>query len=119
MKFINQSFDISISIGSQRQKDMFAFDGDMFLRIMVPLIVFEVATKINKRSFMKHVIPMSILFMRLWLISCATVYFGVMHGMQTPIIVELLSFLVWAFIPYFIIYDMVELGEIAATESLF
>lgn len=38
----------------------FAFDGDMFLRIMVPPIVFEAAVKINKRSFQRHVIPITI-----------------------------------------------------------
>lgn len=37
-----------------------AFDGDMFLRIMVPPIVFEAAVKINKRSFQRHVIPITI-----------------------------------------------------------
>jgi NhaP-type Na+/H+ or K+/H+ antiporter len=35
----------------------FAFDGDMFLRIMVPPIVFEAAVKINKHSFRRHVVP--------------------------------------------------------------
>ena len=38
----------------------FAFDGDMFLRIMVPPIVFEAAVKINKQSFRRHVIPITI-----------------------------------------------------------
>mmetsp|Transcript_16709 Transcript_16709/g.34898 ORF Transcript_16709/g.34898 Transcript_16709/m.34898 type:complete len:1258 (+) Transcript_16709:259-4032(+) len=38
----------------------FAFDGDMFLRIMVPPIVFEAAVKINKRSFHRHIIPITI-----------------------------------------------------------
>jgi len=38
----------------------FAFDGDMFLRIMVPPIVFEAAVKINKSSFKRHVIPICI-----------------------------------------------------------
>ena len=35
----------------------FAFDGDMFLRIMVPPIVFEAAVKINKFSFRRHIVP--------------------------------------------------------------
>ena len=38
----------------------FAFDGDMFLRIMVPPIVFEAAVKINKQSFRRHVVPIVI-----------------------------------------------------------
>lgn len=38
----------------------FAFDGDMFLRIMVPPIVFEAAVKINKQSFRRHAIPITI-----------------------------------------------------------
>lgn len=38
----------------------FAFDGDMFLRIMVPPIVFEAAVKINKQSFRRHVVPITI-----------------------------------------------------------
>lgn len=38
----------------------FAFDGDMFLRIMVPPIVFEAAVKINKQSFRRHVVPICI-----------------------------------------------------------
>ena len=38
----------------------FAFDGDMFLRILVPPIVFEAAVKINKQSFRRHVIPITI-----------------------------------------------------------
>jgi len=38
----------------------FAFDGDMFLRIMVPPIVFEAAVKINKQSFRRHVMPIVI-----------------------------------------------------------
>jgi len=38
----------------------FAFDGDMFLRIMVPPIVFEAAVKINKRSFRRHIVPIAI-----------------------------------------------------------
>ena len=206
----------------------YAFDGDMFLRIMVPPIVFEAAVKINKRSFMRHVIPItiyaivgtlastaltaSILYKGSMMVSwcptipvkeslifgslissidpiavlsvlnnmgmtdsdtiyvlifgesllndgiaivlfqtlvhfldealvidgeavldaimhfvvvalgsltvgvasgaCATVYFAVMHGMQTPM-VELISFLAWAFIPYFIC-DMVEWSGIVA-----
>jgi len=44
--------------------------------------------------------------------SCATVYFAMMHGMQTPM-VELISFLAWAFVPYFIC-DMVEWSGIVA-----
>jgi hypothetical protein len=206
----------------------YAFDGDMFLRIMVPPIVFEAAVKINKRSFQRHVIPITIyaivgtlastaltatilykgssvvrwcptipvkeslifgslissidpiavlsvlnnmgmtdsdtiyvlifgesllndgiaivLFQTLvhfldeslvidgeavldaimhFVVvalgsltvgvasgACATVYFAVMHGMQTPM-VELISFLAWAFIPYFIC-DMVEWSGIVA-----
>jgi NhaP-type Na+/H+ or K+/H+ antiporter len=38
----------------------FAFDGDMFLRIMVPPIVFEAAVKINKQSFRRHALPITI-----------------------------------------------------------
>jgi len=38
----------------------FAFDGDMFLCIMVPLIVFEAAVKINKQAFWRHIIPIVI-----------------------------------------------------------
>lgn len=206
----------------------YAFDGDMFLRIMVPPIVFEAAVKINKRSFQRHVIPITIyaivgtlastaltatilhkgskliswcpgipikeslifgslissidpiavlsvlnnmgmtdtdtiyvlifgesllndgiaivLFQTLvhfldealvidgdaildaimhFVVvalgsltvgvasgACATVYFAIMHGMQTPM-VELISFLAWAFIPYFIC-DMVEWSGIVA-----
>lgn len=44
--------------------------------------------------------------------ACATVYFAVMHGCQTPM-VELISFLAWAFIPYFVC-DMVEWSGIVA-----
>ncbi|KAL7510891.1 hypothetical protein ACHAXN_007796 [Cyclotella atomus] len=206
----------------------YAFDGDMFLRIMVPPIVFEAAVKINKRSFQRHVIPITIyaivgtlastaltaailykgsalvgwcptipikeslifgslissidpiavlsvlnnmgmtdsdtiyvlifgesllndgiaivLFQTLvhfldeslvidgeavldaimhFVVvalgsltvgvasgACATIYFAIMHGMQTPM-VELISFLAWAFIPYFIC-DMVEWSGIVA-----
>lgn len=206
----------------------YAFDGDMFLRIMVPPIVFEAAVKINKRSFQRHVIPITIYAIMGTLLStaltatilhkassmvgwcttipikeslifgslissidpiavlsvlnnmgmtdsdtiyvlifgesllndgiaivlfqtlvhfldeslvidgeavvdaiihfvvvalgslsvgvvsgaCATVYFALMHGCQTPM-VELISFLAWAFIPYFIC-DMVEWSGIVA-----
>jgi NhaP-type Na+/H+ or K+/H+ antiporter len=206
----------------------YAFDGDMFLRIMVPPIVFEAAVKINKRSFQRHVIPITIYAIVGTLLStaltatilhkassmvgwcttipvkeslifgslissidpiavlsvlnnmgmtdsdtiyvlifgesllndgiaivlfqtlvhfldeslvidgeavvdaiihfvvvalgslsvgvasgaCATVYFALMHGCQTPM-VELISFLAWAFIPYFIC-DMVEWSGIVA-----
>lgn len=206
----------------------YAFDGDMFLRIMVPPIVFEAAVKINKRSFQRHIIPITIYAILGTLLSttltatilykgssmvswcasipmkeslifgslissidpiavlsvlnnmgmtdsdtiyvlifgesllndgiaivlfqtlvhfldealvidgeavfdaiihfvvvalgsltvgvasgaCATIYFAVMHGMQTPM-VELISFLAWAFIPYFIC-DMVEWSGIVA-----
>ena len=206
----------------------YAFDGDLFLRIMVPPIVFEAAVKINKRSFQRHVVPITIfaivgtlastaltatilyngssmirwcptipvkeslifgalissidpiavlsvlnnmgmtdsdtiyvlifgesllndgiaivLFQTLvhfldeslvingevvvdaiihFVVvalgsltvgiasgSCATVYFAMMHGMQTPM-VELISFLAWAFVPYFIC-DMVEWSGIVA-----
>lgn len=35
----------------------FSFDGEMFLRIMVPPIVFEAALSIDKKSFNRHIIP--------------------------------------------------------------
>lgn len=35
----------------------FSFDGDWFLRIMVPPIVFEAALSIDKKSFTKHMVP--------------------------------------------------------------
>jgi len=34
-----------------------SFDGNLFLRIMVPPIVFEAALSIDKRSFSRHVVP--------------------------------------------------------------
>ena len=37
-----------------------SFDGDWFLRIMVPPIVFEAALSIDKRSFNRHIIPIVI-----------------------------------------------------------
>jgi len=35
----------------------FGFDGDMFLRVMVPPIVFEAALSIDKSAFQRHIIP--------------------------------------------------------------
>ena len=37
-----------------------SFDGNWFLRIMVPPIVFEAALSIDKRSFTRHVVPIAI-----------------------------------------------------------
>jgi NhaP-type Na+/H+ or K+/H+ antiporter len=37
-----------------------SFDGNWFLRIMVPPIVFEAALSIDKRSFNRHVVPIVI-----------------------------------------------------------
>lgn len=37
-----------------------SFDGEWFLRIMVPPIVFEAALGIDKRSFKTHAIPIVI-----------------------------------------------------------
>jgi NhaP-type Na+/H+ or K+/H+ antiporter len=37
-----------------------SFDGDWFLRILVPPIVFEAALSINKQSFNRHVWPIMI-----------------------------------------------------------
>ena len=45
---------------SQMPHVQFAFDGVMFLRIMVPPIVFEAAVKINKQSFRRHAIPITL-----------------------------------------------------------
>ena len=38
----------------------FSFDGEMFLRVMVPPIVFEAALSIDKSAFQRHVIPIII-----------------------------------------------------------
>jgi NhaP-type Na+/H+ or K+/H+ antiporter len=37
-----------------------SFDGNWFLRIMVPPIVFEAALSIDKRSFNRHIVPIVI-----------------------------------------------------------
>jgi len=44
--------------------------------------------------------------------ACATVYFSLMHGCQTPM-VEVIMFCCWSFIPYYIC-DMVEWSGIVA-----
>jgi NhaP-type Na+/H+ or K+/H+ antiporter len=38
----------------------FSFDGNWFLRILVPPIVFEAALSIDKRSFNRHIVPIII-----------------------------------------------------------
>ena len=38
----------------------FGFDGEMFLRVMVPPIVFEAALSIDKAAFQRHMIPIAI-----------------------------------------------------------
>ena len=58
----------------------FAFDGDMFLRIMVPPIVFEAAVKINKQSFRRHVIPITIFAIVGTLASTASTAFLLYKG---------------------------------------
>ena len=76
-----------------------SFDGNWFLRIMVPPIVFEAAISIDKRSFHRHVVP--ILFYAIvgtlfaTVLTAAVVHRGSMmlKGLCTPIpYVEALTF---------------------------
>ena len=76
-----------------------SFDGNWFLRILVPPIIFEAALSIDKRSFSRHVVPIAIYAVVGTLMSTAlTAYFVhrgtvLLSGFCTPIpTVEALTF---------------------------
>ena len=49
----------------------FSFDGDMFLRVLVPPIVFEAALSINKKAFKRHIVPIMLFAFAGTLVSTA------------------------------------------------
>jgi len=59
-----------------------SFDGNWFLRIMVPPIVFEAALNIDKRSFSRHVVPILFYAVLGTLIATGITAFVVHHGSQ-------------------------------------
>jgi len=74
----------------------FAFSHDMFLRVMVPPIVFEAALNINKRSFREMIVPILILALfgtiLSTLLTAAIVYYGtafITHCTRIPFIESL------------------------------
>ena len=75
-----------------------SFDGDWFLRIMVPPIVFEAALSINKRSFNRHIWPIMIYAVAGTLLAtCITAFIvhqgtSMLPGCETIPYVESLTF---------------------------
>ncbi|KAI2510499.1 Sodium hydrogen exchanger [Fragilaria crotonensis] len=75
-----------------------SFDGDWFLRIMVPPIVFEAALSINKRSFNRHIWPIMIYAVAGTLLAtCMTAFVlhqgtSMLSGCETIPYVESLTF---------------------------
>jgi len=73
-----------------------SFDGEWFLRIMVPPIVFEAALSIDKRSFNRHIVP--IMFYAVigtvvaTVITALIVHQGSFYGGRTIPVVESLTF---------------------------
>lgn len=57
-----------------------SFDGNWFLRIMVPPIVFEAALNIDKRAFSRHVVPIAIYSVVGTLMATAITAFVVHRG---------------------------------------
>lgn len=57
-----------------------SFDGNWFLRVLVPPIVFEAALSIDKRSFNRHVVPIIIYAVAGTLFSTAVTAFVVHRG---------------------------------------
>jgi len=76
-----------------------SFDGNWFLRILVPPIIFEAALSIDKRSFNRHVVPIAIYAVVGTLLATGLTAFivhrasGMLRGLCAPIpTVEALTF---------------------------